>query len=108
MSIHVLKQGLQTTVQDFGRPGYAHLGISTSGAADAFSFQIGNKLVGNDPHDAALEITLSGGEYEFTSDACIALTGSEFNASVDDEQVSIWTRKNINSCWNWWFINDCG
>ena len=96
MSIHVLKQGLQTTVQDFGRPGYAHLGISTSGAADAFSYQIGNKLVGNDPHDAALEITLSGGEYEFTSDACIALTGSEFNASVDDEQVSIWTRKNIN------------
>ena len=61
MSITVIKAGTQTTVQDLGRPGFAHLGISASGAADAFSFRIGNHIVGNDPNTAALEITLMGG-----------------------------------------------
>lgn len=90
MSLNVLKAGTQTSIQDLGRPGFAHLGISTSGAADAYSFQIGNKLVGNDPNDAALEITLSGGKYEFDVDAIIAITGSEFDATIDDEPVSNW------------------
>ena len=47
MGISILRGGLQDTVQDLGRNGYAHLGISSSGAADAFSLRIGNLLVGN-------------------------------------------------------------
>ena len=90
MSITVIKAGTQTTVQDLGRPGFAHLGISASGAADAFSFRIGNQLVGNDPNTAALEITLTGGEYELGSNAVIAITGSEFDASIDDQPITNW------------------
>ena len=33
--IEVVKPGLLTTVQDLGRPGYAHLGVARSGALDA-------------------------------------------------------------------------
>ena len=90
MSITVLKAGTQTTVQDSGRPGFAHLGISASGAADAFSFRIGNRLVGNDPNTAALEITLTGGEYGLGSNAIIAITGSAFDVSIDDQPVTNW------------------
>lgn len=95
MSIHVLKQGLQTTVQDLGRPGFAHLGISASGAADAFSIQIGNLLVGNEPNTAALEITITGGKYKFTTDSYIALSGSDFDAQIDGKTVANWTSVSI-------------
>jgi biotin-dependent carboxylase-like uncharacterized protein len=71
-----------TTVQDLGRPGYAHLGISTSGAADALSLRAGNLLVGNPEGGAALEMTLAGGTFEFESSAVVALTGADFDASI--------------------------
>jgi len=71
-----------TTVQDLGRPGYAHLGISASGAADALSLRAGNLLVGNAEGAAALEMTLAGGTFEFESRAIVALTGADFEASI--------------------------
>jgi biotin-dependent carboxylase-like uncharacterized protein len=80
--IRVLSPGFQTTVQDLGRPGYAHLGISASGAADALSLRLGNLLVGNAEGAAALEITLVGGTFEFSAGATVALAGSEFEAEV--------------------------
>ena len=60
MTIRVAKPGFFTTVQDLGRYGYAHLGISPAGAADALSFRIANLLVGNDENAPALEMTLLG------------------------------------------------
>jgi biotin-dependent carboxylase-like uncharacterized protein len=71
-----------TTVQDLGRPGYAHLGISASGAADALSLRAGNLLVGSAEGAAALEMTLAGGTFEFESRAIVALTGADFEASI--------------------------
>ena len=71
-----------TTVQDLGRPGYAHLGISASGAADALSLRAGNLLVGNPEGAAALEMTLAGGTFEFESRAVVALTGADFDSSI--------------------------
>ena len=85
MSITVLQGGLQSTVQDLGRNGYAHYGISASGAADAVSLRIGNLLVGNPEDYSGLEMTLTGGEYQFNKDAFIALSGSEFHANLDGE-----------------------
>jgi len=69
-------------VQDLGRPGYAHLGISASGAADALSLRAGNLLVGNAEGAPALEMTLLGGTFEFESGALVALTGADFDASI--------------------------
>jgi antagonist of KipI len=71
-----------TTVQDLGRPGYAHLGISASGAADALSLRAGNLLVGNPEGAAGLEMTLAGGTFEFESGAVVALTGADFESGV--------------------------
>ena len=71
-----------TTVQDLGRFGYAHLGISASGAADALSLRAGNLLVGNRENAAALEMTLLGGAFEFSTNTLVALTGSEFIADA--------------------------
>ena len=71
-----------TTVQDLGRPGYAHLGISAAGAADALSLRAGNLLVGNPEGAPALEMTLAGGTFEFESPALVAITGADFEATI--------------------------
>jgi len=90
--IRVLSPGLQTTVQDLGRFGYAHFGVSASGAADPLALRAGNLLVGNAENAAALEMTLVGGAFEFQTDAVIALTGSDFGAGLP-----LWTAVEIKA-----------
>ena len=90
--IRVLSPGLQTTVQDLGRFGYAHFGVSASGAADPLALRAGNLLVGNAENAAALEMTLVGGAFEFETDAVIALTGSDFGAGLP-----LWTAIDIKA-----------
>jgi len=80
--IQVLHPGMFTTVQDLGRYGYGPLGVSPSGAADPISLRIGNHIVGNPEGAAALEMTLLGGKFVFPEGALIALTGSDFGASI--------------------------
>jgi len=80
--IQVLQPGMFTTVQDLGRYGYGPLGVSPSGAADPISLRLGNLLVGNPEGAAALEMTLLGGKFVFPEGALVALTGSDFGASI--------------------------
>ena len=98
MSITIIKPGVQTTIQDIGRYGYSHFGISSSGAADLFSFRLGNIIVGNPEELAGIEMTLLGGDFKFNSDAVIAVTGSSFNLSLDSQEIpynqSIYVKKN--------------
>jgi antagonist of KipI len=81
-SIRVVSPGFLTTIQDLGRYGHAHRGISASGAADALGLRAGNLLVGNAENAPAIEMTLTGGEFEFESDAIVALAGSDFDAEL--------------------------
>jgi biotin-dependent carboxylase-like uncharacterized protein len=74
--IEVLRPGPLTTVQDLGRPGYAHLGVGRSGAADRASLRLANRLVGNPEDTAGLEITLGGFAARFTARAIVAITGA--------------------------------
>ena len=78
--IEVVHPGLFTTVQDLGREGMTHLGVSPSGAADPVSLRVGNWLVGNPPGAAALEMTLLGGTYLFLRDALAVVTGKHWRA----------------------------
>ncbi len=80
--IHIIAPGMFTTVQDLGRYGYGPLGVSPSGAADPISLRIGNLLVGNPESAPALEMTLLGGKFLFPDGALVALTGSDFGASI--------------------------
>ena len=90
-TIEVLAPGLLTSVQDLGREGFGPMGVSASGAADAVSLRIGNRLVGNAEGAAGLEMTLLGGTFLFPEGAVLALAGSEFGATLDDTPVELWT-----------------
>jgi antagonist of KipI len=96
-TIRVLEPGLLTTVQDLGREGFGLLGVSASGAADALSLRIGNRLVGNPEGVAGLEMTLVGGTYFFPEEATIALTGSDFAATLDGDFVEMCSEISVSA-----------
>ena len=87
MSLSVIKAGFQDIVQDLGRVGYTHLGISPTGAADSMSLRMGNLLLGNDLNNAGLEITLFGGTYRFNKNTKAALCGSLFPSTIDGIKI---------------------
>ena len=81
--MEVVAPGPFTTVQDFGRLGYAHLGVSPSGALDVPAFRLANRLVGNPEQCAVLEATYGGLAFRLTRQAWIAVTGAPVAVSVD-------------------------
>src|SRR5579863_1141265 len=90
-TLRVISPGMLTTVQDLGREGFGAMGVSPSGAADAASLRIGNRLVGNPENAAALEMTLLGGTSEFSERTVVSVTGSDFSATLDVAPVEMWT-----------------
>jgi len=89
--IQVQEPGLFTTVQDLGREGFGPFGVSASGAADAVSLRIVNRLVGNAEGAPGMEMTLLGGTFLFPEGAVGALAGSDFGASLDGKPLEMWT-----------------
>jgi antagonist of KipI len=90
MAIHVKEPGLLTTVQDLGRYGYAHLGISLGGAADRLAMRIANLLVGNTENAATLEMILTGATLEFDEASVVALTGGQCDCRIGGETAPMW------------------
>jgi len=90
-TIYVEAPGLLTTVQDLGRDGFGTMGVSPCGAADPLALRLGNLLVANPQNAAALEMTLLGGAFSFPEGASVALTGSDFGATLDGGPVEMWT-----------------
>ncbi len=90
-SVDVLAPGTLTTLQDFpGRTGYWHIGVPPSGGFDSVALRLANQLVNNDANAAALEITLNGPTLQFNCDTTIAITGAEFNATLDGNTCPMW------------------
>ncbi len=85
--IEVVRAGPLTTVQDRGRPGYAHLGVPRSGALDAPALARANALVGNPPGAAALETTLGGCAVRVLRNAVVAVEGARARVRVDKREV---------------------
>lgn len=95
--MEVRSPGLLTTVQDLGREGFGPMGVSPSGAADPLALRIGNRLLGNAEGAAVLEMTLLGGTFVFPEHAVIALTGSDFGATLDDVPVEMWASTEVRA-----------
>lgn len=79
----VVRPGSLTTVQDAGRPGWAHLGVPRSGALDPTAHNLANRLVGNSKTAATLETTLDGVALAFDAPVTVAVTGAVAPVSLD-------------------------
>lgn len=87
-SIEVLDAGPLTSVQDFGRPGLAALGVGQSGAADVAAMRLANRLVGNAEAAATLEVTFGGLQVRAHGGAWVAVTGAPCPMSVGGREVA--------------------
>ncbi len=75
-TLTVVATGPLTTVQDGGRPGQGAMGVGRSGACDRAAARLANRLVGNDPDAAVLEVTLGGLVLRAGADLVLATTGA--------------------------------
>lgn len=81
-ALEVLDPGLLTLVQDLGRPGWAHVGVGRSGAADRGALRAANRAVGNDEGAAGLEVLLGGLRVRAVGDVLVALAGAPAPATT--------------------------
>ena len=88
-SLHIVKPGLLTTVQDLGRYGHQASGVPVAGPMDTFSHRLANQLVGNAADAATLEITLIGPELIVEADTTMAIAGAHFEVTCDDRPVAL-------------------
>jgi urea carboxylase len=90
--VEVIAPGTQTTLEDYpGRLGYWHVGVPPSGPMDYLALRIANRLVGNPEGEAALEIAVSGPSLRFLRDTVVAVTGADFGARLDGQEIAPWT-----------------
>ncbi|NHF63566.1 5-oxoprolinase subunit C family protein [Microcella pacifica] len=83
--VRVLAADGRAVVQDLGRGGLAHLGVSGSGAFDRAAHRLSNRLVGNPEHAAALEVLLGGVRLALPAGCWLAVTGAWGLVTLDGE-----------------------
>ncbi|MEN9934613.1 MAG: hypothetical protein RLZZ387_1192 [Chloroflexota bacterium] len=90
-ALRILSGGVLTTVQDTGRPGAVRYGVPRGGAMDPFALLAANRLLGNPPGAAALEITAGGASFELLRPMVIAVTGADLGATWNGRLLPLWT-----------------
>ncbi|MDR8364945.1 biotin-dependent carboxyltransferase family protein [Pseudomonas sp. JL3] len=83
-------------LQDAGRFGVRHLGVTQGGAADWRSMSWANWLLGNGLDASVIEITLGGFTVVAQEDCVLALAGADLGARVDGEALAPWRSFRLN------------
>lgn len=95
--LKVIKPGLLTLVQDLGRFGYQHLGLSPGGAADEQAYLWANRLLNNPPNSPALEVCLGGLVLEAQTPCQLALTGADLGTRHGGRALGPWHTFNLEA-----------
>jgi biotin-dependent carboxylase-like uncharacterized protein len=77
-------------LQDAGRFGVRHLGVTQGGALDWVSMSWANRLLNNPLDAAVIEVTLGGLTLLAEADCCLALAGADLGAMLDDRAIAPW------------------
>lgn len=72
----VRSPGMLTVLEDLGRPGFASMGVSASGALDPVSLREANRLVGNPAGAGCLEIAHGGLRAHAHGEMVLSVTGA--------------------------------
>jgi biotin-dependent carboxylase-like uncharacterized protein len=89
--LRVERPGGLALVEDLGRPGLAHLGVTGSGALDRGALALANRLVGNPDAAAAVEVLVGGFAGRFEGDAWFAVAGAWGRIRLDGRPVPPYT-----------------
>ncbi len=91
----ILEQpALYSSIQDQGRHGLAHLGISPGGANDSLAAWLANRIVGNPENAAVLELIEPPARLLFVDGAHAVFSGADADIRCNGRQVPLYAR-----CW---------
>ena len=94
-SLEILKAGLMTSIQDFGRKGLAYYAIPKSGVMDGNAAKIALLLLNKRDQSALIECTSMAPTIKFHSDITIAISGADFQWKLNDNSISSNTKLDI-------------
>lgn len=90
MSLTIVNPGLLALLQDGGRFGFQHRGITSGGPLDANAFCWANKLLDNSANDAQIEICFGNFSARFNRSVRFAVTGADLNWRLDGVPLMPW------------------
>ena len=85
----VIEGGIHSSIQDLGRYGYAHLGVTSSGAMDEYAYRWSQKLLDNEKANA-IEVLLGGLKLKALSECTISVCGANLEFKINGKSVGIW------------------
>ncbi len=88
--LRVVSSGMLSLIQDLGRFGVAHHGLSSGGPADLHAHCWANKLLGNNSYVPVLEMTMGNASFIAEQDMRLSLTGADTAATIDGESLLPW------------------
>ena len=91
----VVQPGILSLIQDAGRFGQHHLGLTTGGPLDPFAFKWANRLCRNPLGATALEVSIGGLILEAQITTQICLTGASMPLKINGELRDSWRSQPI-------------
>ena len=99
-NFEVIRPGINTTYQDFGRKNLYHIGVPFSGAMDNRNYLISNKLVNNKMNSTVIEFAYQGPMLKFNGESTtFAITG-DVNFNIKRKKNSILEKGNSYQTYN--------
>ena len=86
--LRVLETGLLDLIVDRGRFFAGRFGFARGGPLDRVAAGVANRLVGNPPGGALLELNVQGGLYEVAGHGVVAFAGGGLRAVLNGEKIS--------------------
>ena len=96
-AFEIIKPGIHSLIQDLGRFGYQHLGITPGGPADLHSYLWANKILSNNSNMASIEIHYGLMSLTVLTETRIAICGAEFSVTINDEPAFNWQTHNVKA-----------
>lgn len=87
----VRKAATLAVVQDIGRGGLQHVGVTRGGPLDAWSMQWANAVLGNATNAATLEVSFGGLQLEAMIETRVAIGGTPVQLTVNGNAAALWT-----------------
>ncbi len=91
MSFKVLQPGILSLLQDSGRRGQQHIGLTNGGPLDREAFDYCNRLLGNTWNSTAIEISFGGLQLQAEVDTFICVTGADMPLRINGAEQPLWS-----------------
>jgi biotin-dependent carboxylase-like uncharacterized protein len=86
----VLQAGVLSLLQDSGRRGQHHLGMTSGGPLDGEAFHYCNRLLQNPAGSTVVEVSVGGLQLESRTDTFICLTGAAMPLTINTQEHALW------------------